>query len=262
MPDTQSFRPEFTNLVQLLETAVERYADQPLFGQLSGDDIRWTTYREFANLVDKFRAGLHKLGVRRGDSVAVISNNRLEWAVAAHAAIGLGAYFVPMYEAQHEEDWQYILNDSDASVVLVATQAVAQRLQPLRASLPKVREVVGFEAPASEPSSYAALLAVGEKSTVPKVSPADTDLAILIYTSGTTGRPKGVMLTHYNLASNVSALLSTVQVNSEDRAIAFLPWAHIFGGSIELNLTMVTGSSTVICSDASQLAQYLPKVKP
>jgi len=259
---TQSFRPEFTNLVQVYETSVERFADRPLFGQLRGDDIHWTSYREFAALVDKLRSGLHRLGVRAGDAVAVISNNRLEWAVGQHAAIGLGARYVPMYEAQSVEDWQYILDDADISVAFVANDAVAERLAPLRAALPKLREVVNFEGPAEDPNSYAGLLAYGATHPVPTITPNESDLAILIYTSGTTGKPKGVMLTHQNVAANVSSLLATVKVTEDDCGLAFLPWAHVFGGSIELNLTLVTGAATVICGDASQLSAYLPKAKP
>jgi len=263
MPETeQAFRPEFTNLVQLLSSTVERFAERPLFGQLQGDDIAWTSYSEFASLVANLRSGLHKLGVKPGDGVAVISNNRLEWAVGAHAAIGLGARYVPMYEAQDPEDWEYILNDADISVVFVANDKVAERFEKIRSAASNVREVINFEGPESDPKSYRGLLASGAGQAVPPVTPKESDIAILIYTSGTTGQPKGVMLTHYNLASNVSALLSMVAVTNEDCGIAFLPWAHIFGGSIELNLTMVTGSRTVICGDAQQLSAYMAKVKP
>lgn len=263
MPETeQAFRPEFSNLVQLLATSVERFADRPLFGRLQGDDVVWTSYREFAGLVANLRAGLKKLGVKAGDGVAVISNNRLEWAVGAHAAIGLGARYVPMYEAQDSEDWQYILNDADVSLCFVANDAVAERLETVRGAVPKLRQVINFEGPESDPNSYLGLLAYGAGQSVAAVTPNESDIAILIYTSGTTGQPKGVMLTHYNLASNVSALLSMVGVTEDDCGLAFLPWAHIFGGSIELNLTMVTGGRTVICSDAQQLSAYLPKVKP
>src|SRR5215475_5409584 len=103
MPNTQSdFAPAFANLVEMLESSVERFADRPLFGKLElpGETIHWTTYREFAELVNRLRSGLQKLGVQRGDAVAVISNNRLEWAVGAHAVMSLGAHYVPMYEAQ------------------------------------------------------------------------------------------------------------------------------------------------------------------
>jgi long-chain acyl-CoA synthetase len=265
MPNTQDdFRPAISNLVQMLETSVERFADRPLFGKLElpGDTIHWTSYREFAELVNRMRGGLSKLGVRRGEAVGVISNNRLEWAVGAHAAMSLGAHYVPMYEAQHEEDWQYILEDSESVVCFVANETVAKRLAPLRASLPKLRQVVNFEAASDDPTSYAALMAYGASHPVAAISPEPDELGFLIYTSGTTGKPKGVMLTQATLGANVSSLLANVALTDDDRGLAFLPWAHIFGGSVELNLTIVTGGSTVICGDGTQLSQYLPKVKP
>ncbi|MEY4578182.1 MAG: hypothetical protein RL701_2885 [Pseudomonadota bacterium] len=265
MPDTQNeFRPEFTDLVQLLEGAVARFSDRPLFGALLNDNdtIQWITYREFETLVDKFRAGLHAIGVRAGDAVAVISNNRLEWAVGMHAVAGLGGRYVPMYESQNSEDWRYMLDDSDASVCLVASDAVAARLARVRGALPKLREVVNFEGPSSDAKSYSALLAAGASLPVEKRRPEPDDVAILIYTSGTTGKAKGVMLTHNNLAANVAALLSAIVVQDDDRALAFLPWAHIFGGCIELNLTVLAGASTVICPDPMRLPIYLPKVQP
>src|SRR5437868_289797 len=96
----EDFRPKFTNLVELLRSARREYAARPLFGVLKGDALEWTTYEEFGKLVDAFRGGLATLGIGPGDRVAVISNNRLEWAVGAHAVYSLGASYVPMYEAQ------------------------------------------------------------------------------------------------------------------------------------------------------------------
>jgi long-chain acyl-CoA synthetase len=92
--------------------------------------------------------------------------------------------------------------------------------------------------------------------------PAGEDVASLIYTSGTTGSPKGVVLTHRNLAANVNSLLAIVDVNADDRGLAFLPWAHVFGGCVELNLALATGSATAVCGDATKLGEYLGIVKP
>ena len=262
---TQSFRPKYDNLVQVLVNAAEKFGDRPLFGQLRDGavgGIEWMTYREFAQLVDQFRGGLASLGVGKGDTVAVISNNRIEWAVGAHAAFGLGASYVPMYEAQHDDEWQYILTDSAAHVCLVANTAVQQRVEALKASVPELKHLVNFEAPLTDPKSYASLLAYGAKHPVPRILPDKRDIATLIYTSGTTGKPKGVMLSHANLAANVSALLTMVDVTEGDRGVSFLPWAHIFGGGVELNLLLATGSSTAICSDPNRLREYLPLVKP
>ncbi len=258
----QRDRREFTDLVQVLQSAVARYASRPLFGVPRDGAFAWSTFEEFGRLVDAFRAGLSSLGVGRRAAVAVISNNRLEWAVGAHASYGLGACYVPMYEAQLDKEWQYILADSDAVVCLVANAGIEKRVAALRGSLPRLQHIVNFEGSASEPSSYGALLARGQSNPVPAIVPDGEDVATLIYTSGTTGTPKGVILTHHNLATNISSLLEIVDLEDNDRGLAFLPWAHVFGGCVELNLALATGSATGICSDASKLGEYLPLVKP
>jgi len=259
---TEAFHPKFKNLVDLLQSSVRDYGPRQLFGTKHDSSIVWTTYREFGTLVDEFRGGLATLGVGRGDRVAIISNNRLEWAVGSHATYGLGAAYVPMYEAQLDKEWQYILNDSDAKVVLVATESIKRRIESMRASLPKVLHVVEIDGNPDDPSSYEGLLTIGRSHPAPLVSPDADELASLIYTSGTTGNPKGVMLTHRNLSSNLSGLLTVADVQGEDRGVAFLPWAHVFGGCVELNLALATGGSTAICGDPTKLAEYLALVKP
>ena len=257
-----AFHPKFDNLVALLKSAIRDYGERPLFGTKRDSSIVWTTYREFGTLVDELRGGLATLGVGRGDRVAVISNNRLEWAVGSHATYGLGAAYVPMYEAQHDKDWQYILSDSDSKVVLVANADIKRRIEAMRKSLPKLLHVVDMDGDPEDPSSYEGLLTIGRNHPTPSVAPNPDDLASLIYTSGTTGNPKGVMLTHRNLSSNLSGLLAVADVQGEDRGVAFLPWAHVFGGCVELNLSLATGGSTAICGDATKLAEYLALVKP
>ena len=120
----------------LVTAAVKRHADRPLFGTRGEDGWHWTTYREFGSLVERFRAGLVSLGVKRGDKVAVISHNRLEWVVGAHAVYGLGAAYVPMYEAQLDKEWQYILADSGATVCLVANAAIEGRVRRIAEKVP------------------------------------------------------------------------------------------------------------------------------
>src|SRR5258708_16442684 len=94
---------KYENLVEMLEKSVEDYAGRELFGTKVGDVWRWTTYGEFGRLVDAFRSGLAARGIGKGDKVAVVSNNRIEWAVAAYAVYGLEAVHVPIYQAQPQK---------------------------------------------------------------------------------------------------------------------------------------------------------------
>jgi long-chain acyl-CoA synthetase len=262
MATAETFQPKFTNLVDLLQSAVKDYGPRELFGTLRGDTLNWVTYTEFGKLVDAMRGGLATLGIGPGDRVAVISNNRLEWAVGAHAVYGLGASYVPMYEAQLDKEWEYILGDSESKACLVANAGIKKRVEALRARLPKLLHVIDLDGAAEDPSSYAGLLTIGRSHPIAAIVPSPGTTATLIYTSGTTGNPKGVVLTHLNLSSNISGILSVADVNGQDRGVAFLPWAHVFGGCVELNLSLVTGGSTAICGDATKLGEYLPRVKP
>lgn len=246
-----SFQPKFTNLVAMLQASIAQHGPRPLFGIRQPDaEWRWISYAEFGSLVDRFRGVLAGLGVGRGDKVAVIANNRLEWAVGCYATYGRAAAYVPMYEAQLDADWQHILGDSDAKVVLVANEAIEKRVQAFAPDL----KLIVFD------RDFEKLVAGAQPGET--LMPADSDIANLIYTSGTTGKPKGVMLTHRNLASNVCACAEVFPLTPDERSLAFLPWAHVAGGSTELHGTVAFGASAAICEKTDWILESLPKVQP
>jgi long-chain acyl-CoA synthetase len=258
MPDSpMSYKPRYTNLAVLLGSVCEKYGDQQAFGTRKPAGWQWTSYRQFAQLVEQARGGLAGLGVGRGDRVAVISNNRIEWAVGAYGTYTRAAVYVPMYEAQLDRDWQFILHDSGAKVCFVAGDAVEKRIRALQADLPELEHVINFDG-----EGYRVMMERGAAAPVPVDMPADGDVATLIYTSGTTGKPKGVRLTHFNQAANVSGLAEVAPVKQGDRSLAFLPWAHVFGGSVELNTVLAIGGTLAICDNTDRLLEYLPEVKP
>jgi long-chain acyl-CoA synthetase len=261
------FEPRFGTLVELLGQAVERHGERDLFGTKKDGRWVWTTYREFGSQVDAFRAGLSSLGVQRGDNVAIIANNRVEWAVAAYACYGLGAAFVPMYEAQHPEEWEFILRDCEAKVVLVAEGSVLAKVRAFAPGVPSLRAIVVIDArtnggrgPDDKVSSYAEILRTGLH--VPSIAPDPSDVAGIIYTSGTTGNPKGVILTHGNIASNVSAVSEIFPMELADRSLSFLPWAHVFGQSAELHILLSTGAAMALCEGVDRILDNLAEVKP
>ena len=180
------------------------------------------------------------------DKVAIISNNRIEWAVIACAAYSLNASFVPMYEAQLSKDWTYILNDSGSCAVFCATQEIYDRLQKeVLPSTPAVSASVCLDAPKGEPHAFSTLMAAQDHNTASLiVKPTPDDLANLIYTSGTTGQPKGVELTHLNFSSNTQSGTRSLSdkprdfIRESDRTLAFLPWAHSYGQTSELWASM------------------------
>jgi long-chain acyl-CoA synthetase len=254
--------PRFENLVELFERSVQAYGPQPLFGVKRDGAWGWTTYEEVGRRVDACRGGLAALGVKRGDRVAIVSNNRIEWAVCAYACYGLGAALVPMYEAQLPKEWAFICDDASAVVIVGSTADIYARCRELPASVSTLKHVIGIDLPREDPASFAALLAAGARNPTAAIRPAQKDTACLIYTSGTTGNPKGVILSHGNIASNISAVHEMMPMGANDRSLSFLPWAHSFGQTCELHALLSLGASLALCEDVTKLVEQLPEVRP
>jgi long-chain acyl-CoA synthetase len=253
---------EYRNLVELYEASVSRFADKPIFGTKGADGWSWMSYQDFGERVDFARAGLAGLGLEQGDRVAAISDNRAEWAVGAYATYGLGAAWVPMYEAQLSKEWGFIIGNSGAKIAIVADDGIRAQLDDHREQLPALEQVVVINGEAGgDAITWAELLARGAEMPVDTVHPASEDLAGLIYTSGTTGSPKGVMLSHGNLTSNVNEFPDLFPITSEDQFASFLPWAHSFGQTVELHFLIAAGASAGLTS-ARTLMDDLPEIKP
>lgn len=256
-----TFQAKFKTLVDIFKHSVAEFPERPLFGTKSGGQWRWMTYAEFGTQVDAFRGGLAGLGIAKGDSVAIIANNRPEWAIAAYATYGLGASFVPMYESQLTKDWKFILADCGAKVLVVANEEIAARIATVRSELPALATVVvmGGTKSSTEETSFEALT---QSDPAPLADVDGTDIAGFIYTSGTTGNPKGVLLSHSNLASNVSAIHEFFPMSPEDRSLSFLPWAHSFGQTCELHGLFSMGASMGIAEAVDKIVANLAEVRP
>lgn len=249
------------NLVELVEESFQRYRDRPLFGTKTANVRTWTTYGEVSAAVDAFRAGLVALGVRAGDRVAMVAANRPEWAVAAFATYGLGAAFVAMYEQQRSKEWEHILGDCGAKVVIGSTPRVLSALEEMRPRLPALTHLIAIDAPNDGGDTFEGVLERGRANPVAAVSPDPETIASFIYTSGTTGMPKGVMLSHANVTSNVATTIAIFPFTPDDRMLSFLPWAHAYG-QIELDVVLASGASAALCTDVANIVGELAEVRP
>jgi len=258
-----AFQPRFATLADLFDYATTTFASRELFGTKKNGRWAWTTYGEFASMVERFRGGLASLGIGRGDTIACVANNRVEWAVAAYAAYGLGAAFVPMYEAQNPKEWEFIVKDCQAKLLIVANEALLAKAKSMLDSVPSLKSIVLIDGTTNGDgriTAYASLLASDKKAEAIKPRPEDN--ATLIYTSGTTGNPKGVILTHSNIASNVSAAQVVFPMERVDRSLSFLPWAHSFGQTAELHALFASGASMAICEGVDKILENLVEVQP
>jgi len=209
------------------------------------------------------------LGVQEYSKVGIIANNRWEWAAIAAATYSLNATLVPMYEAQLPTDWTYITNDAECCVLFCASQDIYDRaVKQVVPQTPSVKGAVCLDAALGEPYAFATLMDEASKGDeVSVVAPTPDDLANLIYTSGTTGKPKGVELIHSNTISNVYGVRQMADdvhdfIRESDRSLAFLPWAHSYGQTCELWVSMAHGSSSGICRGVPFILEDLQMVKP
>jgi long-chain acyl-CoA synthetase len=258
-------QPRFETLLDIFQESTDSYPHRELFGTKKNGRWQWTTYREFARDVERIRGGLASLGVVKGDHVACIANNRTEWAVGAYATYGLCAAWVPMYEQQLDKDWEFILRDCEAKILFVANNQILEKVRGYLKSIPSLKHIVvmdgGTNGSGGEGiTAYKALLESGKQAPIAEVT--REDIAGLIYTSGTTGNPKGVMLSHFNIASNIGSVLEVVPLEGTDRSLSFLPWAHVFGQTVELHGLLATGASTAFAEAVDKIIDNLSEVRP
>ncbi|MHB8091998.1 MAG: AMP-dependent synthetase/ligase [Syntrophales bacterium] len=250
------------NLVDIFENSASKFANNPLIGEKDGAGVyQWTTYGQIAARVNNLRAGLAAIGVKPGDKIGIIANNRKEWLIGEMATQGLGAAYVPMYEKELLSMWQYIVKDAEIKVLFVSKPEVLEKVKNFPSEIPTLKQIFLIEG--SGENSLEALEKKGREKPVPALHPKPTDVALLIYTSGTTGEPKGVLLSHGNLAENVKAGLAWfLNLTEKSRCISMLPWAHTFGITADLHAFMIRGGSIGIMGSVETLIDDLPKIQP
>ena len=231
-------RPEPGTLNQLFFEAVETRNKPDAMLARVGEQYAPISHRTLIDRVQRVRYGLAAIGVQRGDRVAIVSENRPEWAIADFACLTSGVTDVPLYPSLPAEQLRYPLRDSGAVAVFVSTEAQAAKIAAIRGDLPALKTVIAFDKSAAKHADITleALEQKGAEGDSParaaefkaealRVRP--DDLATLIYTSGTTGEPKGVMLSHDNIYSNVAATRNALVMRGDDVSLSFLPLSHI-----------------------------------
>ncbi len=222
--------------------------------------------------VRRVALGLRDLGLARGDRVAILSENRPEWAFADWACLSLGMADVPVYPTLPADQVTHILRDSGAVAIFVSNQDQAAKVASIRAELPGLKYVITF-LPAlavGTDLTLASIEARGAALDSPEhaaawkadaLTVAPDDLATLIYTSGTTGLPKGVMLTHRNLTSNVIESRTKIPFSGHDVALSFLPLSHVFERMGDY-LFWATGTSIAYAESIDTVPLNLQEVRP
>ncbi|MGB6424426.1 MAG: AMP-binding protein [Solirubrobacterales bacterium] len=247
------------NLALAFQATADRLGDAT--ATVSGDSkTSWNQLRAQARAA---AGGLASLGVGKGDTVAIMLNNREEFMGLDLGAVTLGAVPFSIYQTSSPEQITYVCSDANAKVAIVEA-AFLEIFMEAKANLPELEHVITLDGGGGT-MTYEELLTVDpefDDSVAAEVGP--DDLLTLIYTSGTTGPPKGVQLTHRNLMSLVSSVEDMIPFpdNEENRVISWLPAAHIAERGAHFYLPVVMGVSVTICGDPRKIMETLPQVRP
>lgn len=233
-------------------------------------DNEWikTSTKEYLEKANTISRGLLNLGVNKNDKIAIISsNNRTEWHICDIGILQIGAQNVPIYPTISSEDYEYILNHSESTYCFVSDIEVYNKIKKIKANVPGLKEIYSFN-DIEGCKNWNDILTLGNDISTQneveerKNNVLTTDLATIIYTSGTTGRPKGVMLSHQNIVSDVLMSATRVPLRAGDtKALSFLPICHVFERMLTY-LYQYYGISIYFAESIEKISDNLKEVNP
>ncbi|CAA0194684.1 AMP-dependent synthetase/ligase [Tenacibaculum maritimum] len=258
---------EITRLFDFPYYQLEKYNLKKSLTTKYNGEWKSISTQEYIDEANKLSRGLLRLGVQANDKIAVIStNNRTEWNICDIGILQIGAQNVPIYPTISKEDYEYVLNHSEASYCFVSDESILEKLNQIKHRT-KLKDIFTFDEITNE-KNWNKILELGkddsnqEEVEARKNNVKTDDLATLIYTSGTTGRPKGVMLSHGNIVSDVLSSEKRVPlVYGQEKALSFLPTCHIFERMI-LYLYQYCGVSIYFAEAIDKLSENAQEIKP
>ena len=220
---------------------------------------------DFVEKVNLLSRGLISLGINAGDRVAVSSNNRVEWNLFDIAVQQAGAVLVPLYPNISENDYRFILNDAEVKICVVGNEELANKMKNVKGDVPSLQHLMTFDEVAGF-TNWSAIEKAAENTDESVVKDRmaavkHEDLVTIIYTSGTTGQPKGVMLSHKNILSNVEACLDPIPADNSSKVLTFLPVCHIYERMLHY-LYMYIGCSVYFAESMDTIGDNIREVQP
>jgi long-chain acyl-CoA synthetase len=256
-----------TTLADLLPRASKLYGDAPAVMFKDGGEWVRRSFREVEETVRKLALGLADLGVGKGDKVSILANTRPEWTYCDFAALSIGATVVPIYQTNSPEECQYVLENSDAKVVVVEDDEQLEKIRAVRDQLPLLEHVVRMSGASDDAISLddvAGRGAGGDAAAWERLWSAVTpeDVCTFIYTSGTTGPPKGCVITHGNYRAMLDMVNQNSVIEGEDVTYLYLPLAHSFALLIQLGSFDLGATIAYWERDPLKIMSNLAEIKP
>ncbi len=257
---------EEKRIFDILTTYLQKHPDQQI-ALAKKDNGEWRKYsiQEYVETTNIISYALIKLGIQKDDKVAIISSNRPEWNILDMAIQQVGAVTVPIYPTISKEDYRVIINNCEAKFVMLEGLCVLNKIEDIRNDIPSLQMIYTFVKRGDYPI-WDDLLQLGrenqdaEELERRKASVKGTDCATILYTSGTTGTPKGVMLSHYNILSQIENLRQTPSPTST-RALSFLPICHAYERTL-VYLYQYLGMSVYYAESVATIAQDMKEIHP
>lgn len=255
----------YTRIFDILQHQLQNAPkEDALACKVSGQWKKYSTSR-VVDIVNQTSRAFLKYGIKPGDKVAIIANNRPEWNFADLGMMQVGAISVPVYPTISEGEYKFIFNDAEVKLAFVSDEGLYQKLQSIKKDVPALRDIYTFDKVpgARHWDEFFQLGGNGDNTEVEKLKAgiSENDLFTIIYTSGTTGVPKGVMLSHKNVASNIHATIPSIPVKAEHRVLSFLPLCHIFERMVAYTY-MAVGASIYYAESLDTIAANLQEIKP
>jgi len=268
----------FKTIPELFSVLTEDYAKvagHPLMKYKAEGQFREVSYDQFREETESFALGLATLGVKRGDKISIISENRPEWVYSDMAALCLGAVDVPLYPSLTADTIEFILNNSESIAIIASNKFQLNKILKVRDKLRSLKYIIILNEKdfiQGVPNLYTFREVQDRGFVFRKENPfflkenikqcVEDELCSIIYTSGTTGEPKGVMLTHRNIVSNVLAASESIPFSSEDVFLSFLPLCHIFERMAGYYTAFSSGAMVCYAESIESVAQNMVECKP
>ena len=258
-----------TSLATLVLDRAERHPSRRVFQRKRREQWEDLSWRQLADQIVSAAHGLAALGFKAGDRLALLAENQPEWPIMDLACLYLGGVDVPLYLSSPGQDVAYILKDSGASFIAVSGRGQLDKIRRIAPDLPQLSHIIALD-PEDQPFDsgsltgcrFTELLALGEQQSDRRQPVADPGLATIIYTSGTTGFPKGVMLSHRNMLSNVHDAPQILPLGADDVSLSFLPLSHGFERTTGLYTPLSVGGSIAYGGGTVSLLRDLAEVRP
>jgi long-chain acyl-CoA synthetase len=254
-------------LADLLVRSAELYGSRPAVRYKEGGAWVDRSFQQVLEIAKPLALGLVALGVEKGDRVSILGNTRPEWTYFDYAALSIGATVVPIYQTNSPEECAYVLENSDAKVVVVEDEEQLAKIREVRAELPQLEQVVMMVGDADDVISMEALAAKGAgvddavfQQRIDAVT--SNDICTFIYTSGTTGPPKGCVISHGNYRSMLDMINETDVIAEEDLTYLYLPLAHSFALLIQLGSFDLGATIAYWEGDPNKIVPNLGELKP